>query len=267
MSDNVSFSTNPEIVKENTPFTLTWTDTNFTFLANKDYGLLLNEIPRSISIGSNSNNITFFVNGKIEGNYTVKVVDLENPENYNVTHFNNKRVACLVEGTEILCINNLGRELYLKIENIKIGTKIKTYFHGAKKLIKIMKKEFKNDKGFNQICKLSNIYGQTNDLFLTGGYSTIVKKLTDYQREQSKDYDTFDKKIDNLELLISHFNSKCEKIDDDKIYNVYYIVLQNEDVDGQYGIYANGVLVETTSINTFNETTCSLKIVSSDANV
>ena len=43
------------------------------------------------------------------------------------------------------------------------------------------------------------------------------------------------------------FDPKSECVSEKKKYTIYSICLENDFYDGNYGIYANGLLVETTS--------------------
>ena len=44
-----------------------------------------------------------------------------------------------------------------------------------------------------------------------------------------------------------------ESVNDNNKYTLYHLVLESQDVNKQFGIYANGILSETMSINIFNQ--------------
>lgn len=256
-----SFSTDysPDAVPVDVDFNVYWTDTNYTFLTTITYRLrYIPSVGQPVSlksvVGNNSNTITFSqVNSQDIGFYTLNVTNIGTPTVYNSNANNNPlEVICFVEGTEILCINDQGEEEYIKVENMKNGMIVKTYLHGAKKLIAVDKRQYKNDKSVSQICKISGLPEQTKDLFLTGGHSILVDELTDQQKEKEEPYGTLDRTIDDKKLLLSYANENAEKIDDEETRNVYHIVLENDNIKGQYGVYANGVLAETMSIYWYN---------------
>ena len=85
----------------------------------------------------------------------------------------------------------------------------------------------------------------TEDLVITGGHSILVDNLTAYQHEQTI-----------LELgdifvtyykyrLLAHLDDKTQPYDQQGMFEIYHICLQNEDAQRNYAIYANGLLVES----------------------
>jgi hypothetical protein len=53
---------------------------------------------------------------------------------------------------------------------------------------------------------------------------------------------------DGKYLLLSMFNDECERIDNDDEYEIYHIVLENNDDNDFYGIFAHDVLTESMSV-------------------
>lgn len=147
------------------------------------------------------------------------------------------------------------------MEDLTQNMMVQTYLHGQKKIFGISKRQYKNDKTYSQICKLSGYPGQTKDLFLTGGHSILVDELSEPQIENSEPYGSLNRLVDGKKLLLSCINENAEKIDDDKVYNIYHVILENEDVMGQYGIYTNGILTESMSIDLYNRLTNTLCVV------
>lgn len=197
-------------------------------------------------ITSPSTNIIYWIiSGLPAGIYSVNV---EGPA-YDETAAP-LRVTCFVEGSEILCIKNEEEE-YVKVEDLKEGDLVKTYKNSPKQIKHIMKKVFKNDNSRSKICKLSGHPNQTKDLYLTGGHSILVDELTEKQEQQTINIWKKVKKIEDKCLLLCFLDDNNDKIDDEKEYNVYHIALENDNLDGQYGIYANGLLTESISINEY----------------
>jgi hypothetical protein len=58
----------------------------------------------------------------------------------------------------------------------------------------------------------------------------------------------FEIKLDNKFKLIAYYNERFEPFDEEGLFNIYHIVLENNgDKNKSYGIYANGILAESTT--------------------
>ena len=241
--------------------TITWTDTNYTFVSTLVYDLLLASniglirIDRNQS-GNNTNSITFSNfsipsdDVTVGNSYPLSVGDGDGTIYYTVASID-ATITCFVKGTNILILRN-DIEQYVKIENLKIDDLIKTYKNGYKKLKYINYKQFKNDNSVFQICKLSNLENQTEDLFLTGAHSLLVDNLNDNQTKEILKYRQIENcKIEDKYLLMTFCHELSEKINNNDIYELYHLVLENDDEYGQYGIYSNGILSESMSLNCY----------------
>ena len=61
-------------------------------------------------------------------------------------------------------------------------------------------------------------------------------------------------KIDDKYLLLAAMDDRFQRIEDKELYTYYHIVLENDgDDDQRYGIWANGLLTETISVNQYKE--------------
>ena len=89
----------------------------------------------------------------------------------------------------------------------------------------------------------------TKDLILTGGHSILVDNMTD--KENTKNMKYFKNKvhkIDNKILLLAAASDKFKALENNNEYITYNFALENEgDGEARYGVWANGVLVETPS--------------------
>jgi hypothetical protein len=91
------------------------------------------------------------------------------------------------------------------------------------------------------------------DLYITGQHSILVDELTDKQRSEINDlfqqiYITEDKY-----RLPCFFDEKSEVVEKSEEVAIYHIALKNEKYYTNYGIYANGLLVETCSLRYLKE--------------
>jgi len=159
---------------------------------------------------------------------------------------------CFLEGTQILC-NIDGNETYIPVENIKPGTLVKTSKDGYKKVELIGKGTIQNpgtdERIENRLYKCStNEYPELkNDLYITGCHSILVNSLTNKQREETikslgKIYIT-----DNKYRLMAFVDEKAQPWNSQGNYTIWHFALENDDYYMNYGVYANGLLVETSS--------------------
>jgi hypothetical protein len=186
------------------------------------------------------------------GTYNIKV--MQNSD-YSITNFElTLNAHCYLETTKILCIVD-GKEIYKEIRDIKIGDTVKTYLYGGKKVINKGKVLLQNNMN-PTIHKLYVMSKESNnelieDLYISGQHSILVDKLTEEEKSKSLTMWSKLQKIDDKELLMTWINKNFEEVMDNKIYTLYQLVLESDDEKQRYGIYANGILTETMSLNTF----------------
>ena len=161
---------------------------------------------------------------------------------------------CFLEGSQILCLNTeTNQEEYRAIETIRKGTLVKTLVNGYKAVDMIGTSKIYNPenkkRSKNRLYRLpmANYPELTADLYLTGCHSVLVKDLTKDQRRyllamQGETYVT-----DKHYRLIACADARAEPYAVEGLYSIWHIALEHEDQYMNYGIYANGLLVETTS--------------------
>ena len=96
-------------------------------------------------------------------------------------------------------------------------------------------------------CPKENYPGLSEDLYITGCHSILVPWLT-YEQGQ-KTIASLGRLFvtDKHCRLMAWVDEKTEPYRMEGIYNIYHIALENEDYYMNYGIYANGLLVESCS--------------------
>jgi surface protein len=158
-----------------------------------------------------------------------------------------KKIVCFNEGTKILCSINM-KEQYIPVQMLKVGDLVKTYNHGYRKIVKIIKgiliNEPNNYKRCMYIMKKNNNNGLIDDLIITGNHPFFVDNLQPNEYSMQKNH--FIQKIHNKYLLLSYISQKFKSIKDNDVYNYYNFILEC-DVTSNYskfGVYANGLLVE-----------------------
>ena len=158
-----------------------------------------------------------------------------------------RKPICFNKGTKILCLKD-GKEQYIAIQELREGDQVKTLNHGYKKIIDMRKGRFSlnglMDMGMYRMKKQGNMIA---DLEMSGLHCVLVDKddskyADDIKRQRGKNNPKFyiDGKF-RLKARESHEFQQMEQ----KEYTIFSFALQEP--QQQYGIWANRVLVETTS--------------------
>ena len=156
-------------------------------------------------------------------------------------------VRCFNEGTKILCRKN-GKEQYILVEDLREGDKVYTENHGYKKIADMRKATVVlnrlADMGLYRMKKRDNMIA---DLEMTGLHAVLINKddakyADDIKRQGGLNKEKYfvDDKF-RLRANECHEFKQMER----KEYTIYSFSLQTP--QQQYGIYANGLLEETTS--------------------
>jgi len=164
----------------------------------------------------------------------------------------NAPVVCFGKGTQILCSKD-GQEVYRPIEEIRPGDLVKTSLNGFVPVYMIGHSTLKPQDETTPleerlyICKPSHYPTLTKDLILTGFHAILVDFITpqdevEITRVLKKIYVT-DRKY-RLPVCI---DERASLYPETGSHTIWHLALQNSDYYSNYGIYANGLLVETCS--------------------
>jgi hypothetical protein len=242
-------------------------------LQDTNFSLILTTTPGLLVIGTQYNYTDSF------GNSASTIVAVSNIVSFNVINNSNNtglcsysvkdsnggglyfsafnvEAVCFGENTQIKCLVNK-KEKFVSIKNIRVGDLVKTYNNGYKKVKYIGVGKIYNspEKTKNKMYKMDKSKNPklVDDLYITGGHSIIKHKLSKKEEDQmnisgvKKNYlKVFDRK-----KLLAFYSNKFEPISDGSIMDLYGLVLENDDIHSCEGIYANGILVESTSENGF----------------
>ena len=187
--------------------------------------------------------LTFAIPSGLSGVNTV-VINVTGGLNASFDYTAN--TTCFLSGSKILCLID-NQEKYINIEDIKKGILVKTYKHEYVPVYNIGHSKLNNTDGRIYRCS-KNIYPELfEDLYITEYHSILVPKLTSQQNEDTiklfgKLYIT-----DDLYRLVVSLDSRSNRIFDDYVHDIWHIALENSNYYSNYGIYANGLLVETCS--------------------
>ena len=160
---------------------------------------------------------------------------------------------CFLEGTKILCFEN-NEEVYRSIESLQKGDLVKTIYNGYMPVNMMGTTKLYNPgndyRTLNRIykCPKENYPTLFEDLYITGCHSILVPSMTDDQWENTKAINKNIYVTDNHFRLIACADEKAEPYNEEGFMNIYHIALDHHDICMNYGIYANGLLVESCSI-------------------
>jgi hypothetical protein len=85
------------------------------------------------------------------------------------------------------------------------------------------------------------------DLYLTGCHSVLVDDLTPEQREKVIDQFKYTYVTDRKYRLPACVDERAVPFEEEGDFEIWHLALEHEDYYMNYGIYANGLLVETAS--------------------
>lgn len=199
---------------------------------------------------------TYFKSNAIRFNYNLYGIGLINTSSDSEIYVTDAYLGtssdyCFNKGTKILClVDNL--EQYIPIEQLKNGDLVKTYLHGYRKIDNVMRSVFKNDTSYFQksMYKMNKQGDMTDDLIVTGGHSILVDNY-DSEEVKNEHKHLFGGELDPIDdkyLLLAGKSKLFEQIQGDDLFDIYHLCLEGDtpEHDKRYGIWANGVLTEST---------------------
>uniref|UniRef100_A0A6C0APB7 Hedgehog/Intein (Hint) domain-containing protein n=1 Tax=viral metagenome TaxID=1070528 RepID=A0A6C0APB7_9ZZZZ len=164
----------------------------------------------------------------------------------------NERTPCFKEDSKILCFKD-GKEVYVKVQEIRKGDLVKTVKHGYVPVNMIGTSKMYNSgdklRGTNRlyVCSPDQYPGLTEDLVITGCHSILVDTLTEEQRFGTIELLGRIMITDNKYRLMAFLDERATPYLEEGVFPIWHIALDNDDYYMNYGIYANGLLVETCS--------------------
>ena len=176
---------------------------------------------------------------------------------YTITLIDNPfdSTVCFKIGTKILTNNG-----YMPIQNLKKGDLVKTVKHdyvainmiGHKEIHHCASKERIKDQLY--VCSKKMYPELFEDLIITGCHCILVDSFIDAeQRQHTIDIngDTF--VTDNKYRLPACADYRADVYEKEGSYMVYHFALEHDDYYMNYGVFANGLLVETCSKRNLKE--------------
>jgi hypothetical protein len=158
-------------------------------------------------------------------------------------------VVCFKEDTQILTDKG-----YVLIQDLRKGDLVKTVKHDFKPIDMIGKREINHPASEERIkdqlyeCSPSEYPELFEPLVITGCHSILVSDFAN--EKQRENVIEVLKKIyitDNKYRLPACVDDRATVYEKEGSCTIYHLALENDDYYSNYGIYANGLLVETCS--------------------
>ena len=146
--------------------------------------------------------------------------------------------ACFLEGTKILT-----EEGYKPIESLRVGDMVETLKHGYKPIVIMGTSKIYNDGTPNRTRE--KLYRYPEGLVVTGGHSALVDQITGVQ------YSKMWKSMNGI--FLTEGKIRLPAMDDERAspypvrgeYTIYNFALESPSQKSNYGVYADGVLTES----------------------
>lgn len=162
-------------------------------------------------------------------------------------------MTCFREGTRILAlVDNVSR--YVPIETLKKGDLVQTYRHGFKPISIIHQRNIQNPSHSERTKE--RLYHLTKEnypelftpLYLTGCHAILTDCIHEKQKQLSNEWFGKVYVTDGKYRLFACLDERAIPYTEESVFTVYHFALENDDPLVNYGVYANGLLVESASI-------------------
>lgn len=167
---------------------------------------------------------------------------------------------CFLEGSKILRLNPISdQEEYVPIETLREGDLIKTSRNGYKAIFYIGRKTLPSPATDSDIRNRLYRFPRSahkdmiDDLCITGEHCTLHDNLSSDKLKQVREH-MGDVYITEYMIRVpACLDERAEPYTDDTPVTIWHIALENHNIYHNYGIYANGLLVESCSIQYLTE--------------
>jgi len=159
---------------------------------------------------------------------------------------------CFKDDSKILCLKE-GNEVYVKVQDIRKGDLVKTLRNGYLPVNMVGTTKLYNSgdtlRGTNKLylCSPDKYPELTEDLVITGYHSILEDNISEKQKQGTLELFGHILITDNKYRIMAYLDERATPYLEEGVFNIWHIALDNEDYYMNYGIYANGLLVETCS--------------------
>ena len=170
-----------------------------------------------------------------------------NESYYEVSNITLINYTCFKEDTKILTDQG-----YKTIQELRKGDLIKTLKHDFKPIDMIGKRDIYHpalqERIKDQLYKCSpEHFSVFEDLMITGCHSILVDEFKEGEREKTIEINGDAYVTENKYRLPACVDDRTTVYETPGTYTIYHFALENDDIYNNYGIYANGLLVESCS--------------------
>ena len=160
---------------------------------------------------------------------------------------------CFLKGTKIKIFKNES-EIYQKIEELKVGDLVKTLNNGYVAISMIGKKDIYHPASKDRIkeqlykCTHREYHEVFEDLILTGCHSILIDEyISNEERDRTIEVNGDTYVTDGKYRIPACADGRTKVYEVAGTHTIYHFALENNDYYHNYGVYANGLLVETSS--------------------
>jgi hypothetical protein len=258
-----SASDNIFAIARNGVFTINLTNNSVTSFISDFYGLYtpsffdqygmgfytLNAGNNSLNTYVSSISLTYSFSDSLLtlADYTAQLYNGATPIGIPIT----LNISCFLQGTRILRLR-AGKEEYVAVESLKKGDLIKTSKSGYKPITTIGRKEIYNSPKSDIKTRLYRYRASvcpelSEDLVVTGEHCALVNVVSDEKLREVAEYmgDIYVSEGDYR--VPAHLDDRAEPYEKEGTMIVWHFSLENENLNENYGVFANGLLVESSS--------------------
>lgn len=159
---------------------------------------------------------------------------------------------CFLEGSKILCLNlDYDEEEYVPVQKLKRGDLIKTATCGYKAISFIgrakLPRPADDPNPKNRLYTFKSKGHQP--LSITGEHCTLHKKLSDEKRQEVREYMGDEYITEDFYRVPACLDERAEPYTGKGPATIWHFALEHNNLYHNYAVYANGLLVETCSID------------------
>lgn len=157
---------------------------------------------------------------------------------------------CFLEGTKILCEVD-GKEAEVPVQDLRQDMLVKTHLHGLKKVTLVGHGQIYNPANKDRLdgrlyrCTKEQYPSLKEDLIITGDHSILIKTLkhVEYARIVERLGNIY--VTDDMYRIPAAADHRAEPYEQEGTFKIWNFCLESDSDSINYGVYANGLLVES----------------------
>jgi len=160
-----------------------------------------------------------------------------------------------LEGTKITCQTPIGEEVQASVETLRKGDLVKTLNNGfvpvlLSSIVTLRPPNYANGSLF--ILTQDSEPNLTEDLCMACKHCTLTETIDDEMRLKALLYLGEYNTTDNMQKIPAGIDPRFSPVQHTENANIWVFSLQSQESHANFGIYANGILVESISRDVFN---------------